>query len=101
MSDVFISYARKTETHAAKKVADALRALGFSVWYDADIPAHREFSLVIEENLREAKAVIVIWSAAAAKSSYVRAEANTAREAGKLVQLRVDKTELPLAFREN
>lgn len=101
MSDVFISYARKTETYAAEKVADALRALGFSVWYDADLPAHREFSLVIEENLREAKAVIVIWSAAAAKSSYVRAEANTAREAGKLVQLRVDETELPLAFREN
>src|SRR5690348_4635610 len=99
MADVFISYARQTETYA-KKVADALRAAGFAVWYDEDLPAHRAFSEVIEERLREAKAAIVIWSAEAAKSQWVRAEANAAREAGTIVQLRVDKTELPLPFRE-
>jgi adenylate cyclase len=99
VADVFISYARETEI-TAKKVADALRAGGFSVWYDEDLPAHRAFSEVIEERLREAKAAIVIWSAEAAKSQWVRAEANAAREAGTIVQLRVDKTELPLPFRE-
>src|SRR5262252_654776 len=99
MSDVFISYARETEAYA-KKVADALRAAGFGVWYDEDLPAHRAFSEVIEERLRAAKAVIVIWSAAAVKSEWVRAEANTARNTRKLVQLRVDKTALPLPFSE-
>src|SRR5215472_695809 len=97
MSDVFISYARETEAYA-KKVAEALRAAGFGVWYDEDLPAHRAFSEVIEERLRAAKAVIVIWSADGVKSQWVRAEADTARKAGTLVQLRVDKTDLPLPF---
>src|SRR5262252_10850339 len=97
MSDVFISYARETEAYA-KKVADALRAAGFGVWYDQDLPAHRAFSEVIEERLRAAKAVIVIWSAGAAKSQWVRAEADTARKVGVLIQLKVDETELPLPF---
>jgi hypothetical protein len=64
MSEVFISYARTTKAYA-KRVADALRACGFSVWYDEDLPAHRAFSEVIEERLREAKAVVVVWSAEA------------------------------------
>jgi adenylate cyclase len=36
---------------------------------------------VIEERLREAKAVVVIWSAEAAKSERVRSEADRARGA--------------------
>lgn len=71
MPEVFISYARETEAYA-RKAADALRGAGFSVWYDEDLPAHRAFSEVIEERLREAKAVIVIWSAEAVKSEWVR-----------------------------
>jgi len=97
MSDVFISHAHETLVRA-KAVADALRADGFDVWYDEDLPAHRAFSEVIEERLRAAKAVIVIWSAEATKSQWVRAEADTARKAGTLIQLRVDGSELPLPF---
>jgi adenylate cyclase len=48
VSDVFISYARETESYA-RKAADALRGVGFSVWYDKDLSAHRAFSEVIEE----------------------------------------------------
>ncbi len=56
MSDVFISYARSTEAEA-HKVAKALRALGYGVWRDDELPAHRSFSEVIEERLKSAKAV--------------------------------------------
>ncbi|HEV2362946.1 MAG TPA: TIR domain-containing protein [Caulobacteraceae bacterium] len=97
MSDIFISYARSTEGQA-KQVAEALRGLGYGVWRDDELPAHRDYSEVIEERLRAARAVVVIWSAEAAKSQWVRAEADIAREAGTLVQLTVDGAALPMPF---
>ena len=99
MSDIFISYARSTEAQA-KAIAEALRGLGYDVWRDDELPAHRSYAEVIEERLRSAKAVMVVWSAEAAKSQWVRAEANVAREAGTLVQLRLDGAVPPLPFNE-
>ena len=97
MSEIFISYARSTEGQA-QKIAEALRALGYRVWRDDELPAHRDYSEVIEERLRAAKAVVVVWSAEAVKSQWVRAEADLAREAGTLVQLTLDGAPLPLPF---
>ncbi len=99
MSDIFISYARSTAAQA-QQVAVALRELGYGVWRDDQRPAHRAYAEVIEERLRSAKAVVVMWSAEAAKSQWVRAEANVARAAGTLVQLRLDDTVPPLPFNE-
>jgi adenylate cyclase len=97
MSDIFISYARST-AQQAQTVADALRALGYQVWSDDQLPAHRGYADVIEERLRAAKAVVVIWSAEAAKSQWVQSEADRAREASKLVQLNIDGAKLPMPF---
>jgi adenylate cyclase len=97
MSDVFISYARSTAKQA-QQVADALRSLGYGVWRDDELPAHRDYSEVIEERLRAAKAVVVVWSADAVKSQWVRAEADLARECGTLVQLTMDGASLPMPF---
>ncbi|MDB5432297.1 MAG: hypothetical protein JWP35_3413 [Caulobacter sp.] len=99
MSEIFISYARSTERQA-EAVAEALRALGYGVWRDDQLPANRAYGEVIEERLRSAKAVVVIWSAEAAKSQWVRAEADVARESGKLVQLRLDSVAPPLPFNQ-
>lgn len=99
MSDVFVSYARSTERQA-KEIAQALRAEGFSVWRDDEIPAHKPYAEVIEDRLRSSKAVLVIWSADAAKSQWVRAEADAARELGTLIQLTVDGTLPPLPFNQ-
>ena len=97
MSEVFISYARSTEA-TARLVAERLRGLGFQVWIDDDLPAHRAYADVIEERLRAASSVVVVWSADAVKSEWVRSEAGMARAARKLVQLTVDKTRLPMPF---
>jgi adenylate cyclase len=97
MSDVFISYARSTAVQA-QAVARALRALGYDVWWDDDLPAHRAYVDVIDERLAAAKAVVVIWSAEAAKSEWVQSEADTARTDHKLVQLSVDGSRLPRPF---
>src|SRR3954466_12773690 len=99
MTDVFVSYARSDEPQA-KRVADALRALGYQVWRDDQLPAHRAYSDVIEERLKSAKAVVVLWSAEAAKSQWVRAEADAARSLGTLVQAILDSTIPPMPFNQ-
>ena len=99
MADVFVSYARSDEAHATR-VADALRGLGYAVWRDDELPAHRSYSDVIEERLKSAKAVVVLWSLEAAKSQWVRAEADSARAAGTLVQATLDGTIPPLPFNQ-
>ena len=97
MTDIFISYARSTAAQA-HQVAEALRGLGYGVWRDDELPAHRSYSEVIEERLAAAKAVVVIWSAEAVKSEWVRSEADRARNGRKLVQLTIDGATLPMPF---
>lgn len=99
MSDIFISYSRSTEP-VAKAVGEQLREAGHKVWRDDELPAHRSYSDVIEERLQSAKAVVVIWSAEAVRSQWVRAEADIAREAGTLVQMSVDGTTPPIPFNQ-
>ena len=99
MADIFVSYGRSTEDQA-QQVAEALRSAGYSVWRDDELPAHRAYSDVIEERLRSAKAVVVLWSVEAARSQWVRAEADVAREAGTLVQISIDGTLPPMPFNQ-
>jgi adenylate cyclase len=99
MSDVFVSYARPTERQA-RQIGETLRSLGYAVWRDDELPAHRAYSEVIEERIKSAKAVLVLWSTDAAKSQWVRAEADAAREAGTLVQVSMDGSIPPMPFNQ-
>jgi adenylate cyclase len=99
MSNVFISYARPDES-CAQMVCEALRNAGYRVWRDDELPAHRAYAEVIEERLKSAQAVVVLWSGESAKSQWVRAEADTARAAGTLVQARLDGVVPPLPFNQ-
>jgi adenylate cyclase len=99
VADIFVSYGRSTETQA-QQVAEALRAAGYSVWRDDELPAHRAYGDVIEERLHSAKAVVVLWSVESARSQWVRAEADIAREAGTLVQVTIDGAIPPLPFNQ-
>ena len=99
MTDIFISYSRSIEPQA-ERIAEALGALGYSVWRDDQLPAHKAYTDVTEEHLRAAKAVLVIWTTEAAKSQWVRAETEVARLAGTLVQLSLDGAVPPLPFNQ-
>ena len=99
MSDIFISYARPNEA-LAKQVAEALLAAGYNVWRDDELPAHRAYTDVIEERIKEAKAVLVLWSNQAVRSQWVRAEADAARELGTLVQVSLDGALPPMPFNQ-
>ena len=99
MSDVFISYARSDEA-AAVRIAEALRSRGYQVWRDDEIPGHGAYGRVIEENLTSARAVLVVWSAEATQSDWVRAESDRARIAHTLIQVSIDGTLPPLPFNQ-
>lgn len=80
------------------RIADGLTAEGYSLWWDRKLHAGDDYSADIEAKIDEAGCVVVVWSAAARNSLWVRAEANAALEQDKLVQLAADKAKPPLPF---
>jgi hypothetical protein len=98
MTDVFISYARKDEA-IAERLAEALEKLGWSAWWDRRIRTGGRFDRVIEEAIKNAKAVIVMWSEHAVESDWVRGEAYFAVEHRKnFMPVRIDPVILPRRF---
>lgn len=99
MADIFISYAR-ADRDKIEKLAAALEAEGYSVWWDRNIEGGSEFSKDIERELEAARAVIVAWSRAACESRWVKDEANVAAEDGKLIAISLHGGEPPIGFRQ-
>jgi hypothetical protein len=97
MADIFLSYARPDQGRATT-VAEGIEAGGRSLWWDQRLTAGDDYGLVIEREIDAARCVVVAWSKAAHDSLWVRAEANAALDAGKLVQLNFDGARLPLPF---
>ena len=82
------------------QLAAALEAAGYSVWWDLRIQSGSEFSKDIEQELAQAKAVVVCWSVAANESRWVKDEANSGAEAGKLFAISLDGALPPIGFRQ-
>ena len=97
MADVFISYSREDQ-HRARAVADALGAEGVSVWWDSKIRVGDSYDEVTEERLRNAGAVVVLWSKRSAASKWVRAEATVGERCSTLVPAMIEECDRPLRF---
>jgi hypothetical protein len=98
MADIFISYAR-VDRETAQRLADALEHVGWSVWWDPQIPVGRHFEEVIEEQLALAKCVVVLWSQHGIRSRWVRSEAADGRDRDILAPVLLEDVEIPLSFR--
>jgi hypothetical protein len=97
MADVFVSYSHSNLDRIGP-LTGAISASGYSLWWDEQLLPSDAFALVIEREIHDARCVVVAWSATARDSLWVRAEANEALDAGKLVQLTLDGAKLPLPF---
>jgi membrane-associated phospholipid phosphatase len=99
MSDIFISYSRNDRAKA-ETLARALAEVGWSVWWDRNIPAGKDFAKVIEAALEDSKVAIVLWSEHSVASRWVLTEADAAADRGILVPILIDRNvEVPFAFR--
>lgn len=97
MTQVFISYARADRSRV-RYIADALEDEGISVWWDSHLMPGQVFTEEIEERLRDAMAVIVVWSTASRASKWVRDEAQLADERQVVVPVLIEDTRPPLPF---
>ena len=97
-SNVFISYARE-DRGIAEMLARALNSEDLSVWWDQRIGLGESFDSVIEQALRSARCVVVLWSRHSVYSDWVKAEASEGKRRGILVPVMIDDVETPLEFR--
>lgn len=94
---IFISYNREDQ-HRARSITDALEAEGLKVWWDTNLRAGESYDEVTEKHLREAGAVVVLWSKQSVNSKWVRAEATVGERFSKLVPAMIEDCERPLRF---
>ncbi len=99
MISLFLSYSRE-DARRVEPLAAALEHAGHHVWWDRHVSGGQEFSDVIEKALESADAVIVCWTAASARSPWVRDEAGLGRDRGCLIPVTLDGTQPPLGFRQ-
>lgn len=96
---VFLSYSRDDRAKA-EAIVGALEARGLTVWWDGLLEGGHEFSEKIEQALASADAVVVLWSANSIHSHWVRDEAASGRDRGRMVPVTVGGVEPPLGFRQ-
>ncbi len=97
MPDIFLSYNREDQAKA-RLFADAFVSEGFDVWWDTTLRAGEAYDEVTEKALREAGAVVVLWSKKSITSRWVRAEATIAHRLKTLVPAMIEACDRPIMF---
>jgi adenylate cyclase len=96
---IFLSYARD-DVEAAKQLASCIGEAGHEVWWDRHLHGGSRFAEEIDRALKEAEAVVVLWSQASVGSAWVQDEAAEGRDSGRLVPVSLDGAKPPLGFRQ-
>ncbi|HEY4986156.1 MAG TPA: toll/interleukin-1 receptor domain-containing protein, partial [Bradyrhizobium sp.] len=97
MADIFISYAH-ADRPWVETLAAALEARGFSVWWDPSLVVGTRYRDAIRDELRAAKAVVVVWSQTSIESDWVRDEADEAKTRKILVPVSCSGVRPPHGF---
>ena len=97
MPDIFLSYNREDQDKA-RQFAEAFQRQGFDVWWDMALRSGDAYDRVTEKALRDARAVVVLWSPRSVESRWVRAEATLADRLGTLVPATIEPCERPIMF---
>jgi formylglycine-generating enzyme required for sulfatase activity len=97
MSDIFISYAKEDRSRA-RTIAQALETEGWSVWWDRNIPFGKIFPQVIQEEIGNARCVVVLWSGNSVTKEWVIEEASEGKKRQILVPVLVERVDLPWGF---
>ena len=99
MAKVFLSYSRE-DIECVRQLAELLGEGGHDVWWDQHIQGGSRFSAAIDDALKDAQAVVVIWSVNSVRSAWVQDEAGEGRDSGRLVPVVIGNCKPPLGFRQ-
>lgn len=100
MSYAFLSY-KSEDRQIAKQLADALRARGIAIWMDIQVLPGQDFQAELDLKLREASAIVVLWTKLSVKSEWVKSEAMNGLHRNILVPIVADpeaRTAIPFQF---
>lgn len=95
--EIFLSYNREDEA-VALQFSEAFGKEGLSVWWDTELRSGENYDIVTEAALREAKAVVVLWSPRSVGSRWVRAEATIADRRKTLIPVTIEPCDKPVIF---
>jgi hypothetical protein len=98
MSDIFVSYHHEDRPRA-ERVAKALQAQKWTVWWDREILGGKRWEEEIAEELKSARCVVVLWSKVSIQSDWVKDEATEAAGRRVLIPVLLDDVVPPLGLR--
>jgi adenylate cyclase len=99
LSRIFLSYARD-DLDAARQLAEGIAQAGHEVWWDRHLHGGSRFVSEIDRALKDAEAVVVLWSDVSVESAWVQDEAAEGRDTGRLVPVAIGSAKPPLGFRQ-
>src|SRR5690242_19260775 len=73
---------------------------GHEVWWDRHLHGGSRFATEIDKALKDAEAVVVLWSPTSIDSAWVQDEAAEGRDSGRLVPVSLQSAKPPLGFRQ-
>ena len=103
MAHVFISYSSR-HRDLTEELAAFLGRCGLDVWWDRELVSRSPFDAQIQEQLRTAGCIVVIWTEGAVASEWVQIEARHAVAHDRLVAVRADELDpgrIPEEFRKH
>lgn len=94
---VFISYKRE-DVVIADTIHKALLKAGFPVWWDQKIQCGQKWSAVLDEAVKQALCIVVLWSPKATESIWVLHEASIAIANDNYSPLVIEECTIPVPY---
>jgi len=93
---LFVSYSR-ADTEYVSKLVDSLRKVGFDVWFDANIRTGDEWDDVIEREIKNSDAMVLILSKSSVNSNNVKDEMSFAMQLNKGINpIKIEECDVPM-----
>jgi hypothetical protein len=98
MADIFLSYA-SDDIRAIRPLVKALEREGWTVFWDREIPLGKTWRQILDEQLSEARCVVVVWTKTSVARRWVIEEAEEGQSRGVLIPVFLDPVDAPRGFR--
>jgi len=97
MSDIFLSYASE-DRERIRPLVNVLEKTGWSVFWDRTIPTGKTWRQVLGKEIREAGAIVVLWTSTSVDSDWVQDEAEEGKRRQILFPVMLDEVVPPFGF---